>query len=942
MSDPAETTDATFWVDGDEDGDGPFQRCRTLLESIGEGIVQLDADGDVVAATEAFVELTGHARDDLLGEHVSLVLDRTDAARTEAAIRSIRDDDCETCTLEFELRTASGETVPCRLWLNSIDDGTEEGTVGVVRDVDDCDDRDGRRERRTLEDPSDSLPAVLDEADVGVFVLDSTFDVVWLNEGIERYFGLEREAVVGRDKRDVIAETIGNRVADTDAFVDTVRSTYEDNSYVEQFECHITPGDNREERWLEHRSKPIDSGRYAGGRVELYYDVTDRKRSERSLRRERDVVERILETSPVGVLIATADGSVTRMNERMEAILDLSSGEYELGQRDLFDADGDPLPFEQRPIGRVLETGETVRGQELQVKPPDGKRRWVSVNATPLTDNAGDLERVVATATDVTQLKEQARRLERQRDGLRTELDGVFDRVTDGFFAVDDDWRFTYVNERAEELLDWTEDELLGEPLWAAFPEAVDSTFEDRYRHAMETQESISFEAYYPPLEAWFEVRVYPSESGLSVYFADVTERNQRERELERQREQLAALNNVNDVVRETTDAVIDQSTREEIERTVCESLADSASYAFAWVAEVDPQTGRIVPRVEAGVDGYLEDVDISADPDEPAGRGPAGRAVQTGEMQISRDVLTDPAFELWREYAREYGYRSSAAIPITHEGALYGILGVYSERTGAFAADERSVVGQLGEIVGHAIAAVERKRALTSDEVVELELQIRDVFEAVDVQQSLEGTITFERTVPVGDGEFLVYGTATDDALPTLDALTDRVSYWEDVTMISEGFGDVSFEARLSESTVLSTIASQGGYVEEAIVDDGDLHMTVHLPRETDVRRVTDDVEARYPNAEVLARRQVTRDVGSSQRLERTWLNDLTDRQRAVLEAAYYSGFFEWPRDNSGEAVAESLDIAPATFHQHIRTAQNKLFETLLEVTFTTNYGGR
>lgn len=58
----------------------------------------------------------------------------------------------------------------------------------------------------------------------------------------------------------------------------------------------------------------------------------------------------------------------------------------------------------------------------------------------------------------------------------------------------------------------------------------------------------------------------------------------------------------------------------------------------------------------------------------------------------------------------------------------------------------------------------------------------------------------------------------------------------------------------------------------------------------------------------------------------------DLTDRQRAAVEAAYFSGFFEWPRDSSGEEVAESLDITSPTFHQHVRAAENKVFTALFD----------
>jgi predicted DNA binding protein len=59
---------------------------------------------------------------------------------------------------------------------------------------------------------------------------------------------------------------------------------------------------------------------------------------------------------------------------------------------------------------------------------------------------------------------------------------------------------------------------------------------------------------------------------------------------------------------------------------------------------------------------------------------------------------------------------------------------------------------------------------------------------------------------------------------------------------------------------------------------------------------------------------------------------DELTDRQRAALEAAYYAGFFEWPREHSGESVADSLGVSPPTFHQHIRAAENKVMQAFLE----------
>jgi len=118
----------------------------------------------------------------------------------------------------------------------------------------------------------------------------------------------------------------------------------------------------------------------------------------------------------------------------------------------------------------------------------------------------------------------------------------VLDRMADGFFAVDADWRISYTNEQAETVLRSAmsadalgeDDAIEGTHLWEAIPDAVDTDFYDEYHEAMATQEPVSFDSYYRPLRRWFDVRAFPSESGLSVYLRDITE----QRELEQRREE--------------------------------------------------------------------------------------------------------------------------------------------------------------------------------------------------------------------------------------------------------------------------------------------------------------------------------------------------------------------------------------------------------------------
>jgi PAS domain S-box-containing protein len=134
---------------------------------------------------------------------------------------------------------------------------------------------------------------VLNSSAVGVFILDPDFRIVWLNQALERYFSIRSDEIVGKDKRQLIHERIADIFQDPENFAEKVLATYDDNTYIENFECHVLPDGEREERWLEHWSQPIRSGLYAGGRIEHYYDITERKRAEEALREHVRQIERL-------------------------------------------------------------------------------------------------------------------------------------------------------------------------------------------------------------------------------------------------------------------------------------------------------------------------------------------------------------------------------------------------------------------------------------------------------------------------------------------------------------------------------------------------------------------------------------------------------------------------------------------------------------------------
>ncbi|KDE59854.1 diguanylate cyclase [Halostagnicola sp. A56] len=416
-----------------------------------------------------------------------------------------------------------------------------------------------------------------------------------------------------------------------------------------------------------------------------------------------------------------------------------------------------------------------------------------------------------------------------------------------------------------------------------------------------------------------------------TIYHA--IERARQRRERRRRRRQMESLNRLNRIAHDTTHAVITSDTRRELEQQVCDRLADSDAYQFAWIGGLNPGSDEVTPRSKAGSDEeYLERITVTAGDDEFA-QGPGGSALRSQEVQITADVRTDPDFKPWREVALEYGYRSVASVPISHEELVYGVLIVYSTTVNAFSGPERDVLSRLGDVIGHAITAIERREALVSDAVVELEFQIDDLADPlVDLSTEASVTVRFDRLIWEGE-TLLAYGSADGVSQDTFEDAIDRTTRFEDVRFLTKGDDQFQFElvAPIVDS-LFETIATHGGRVSSVTIDDGEFRFVVQLPQGRDTRRIVELVRDSHEGISYLSQRSYdqreTDELGAQSVLE----EKLTDKQRVALETAYAAGYFDWPRGSTGEEIAERLDISPATLNQHLRTAERKFFESMFE----------
>ncbi len=136
---------------------------------------------------------------------------------------------------------------------------------------------------KSKEQYSSIINDVLDTSNVGVFLLDKEFRVIWVNKAIVTYFGLKRDEIIGKDNKQLVKDEIFKIFEDQKKIKQALLRTYDKNISEESFVCHVLPDNDRKERWLEHWSKPICSGLYNGGRVEQYTDITNMKLAEKAL-----------------------------------------------------------------------------------------------------------------------------------------------------------------------------------------------------------------------------------------------------------------------------------------------------------------------------------------------------------------------------------------------------------------------------------------------------------------------------------------------------------------------------------------------------------------------------------------------------------------------------------------------------------------------------------
>lgn len=416
----------------------------------------------------------------------------------------------------------------------------------------------------------------------------------------------------------------------------------------------------------------------------LVTDHSRRRPLELELDQRRAFAQSLLDSSTDCIKQLGLDGRLQSINQR---------GLDVMGTNDPATLQGQPWtsflgPAEARVAEAALDrarAGQVARCQ-IELQTFQGELRWTDVVVSPIRQPGGPVESLLVISRDMTELlgAQQRERVQAQK------YVQILESITDAFYALDHDWTFTYVNAQAARLLKRSPAELVGQDVWEAFPEAVGTIIEDKYRQVMKGRREQHFEVYFPPLDTWFEVHAYPSGEGIAATFQDISHRK------------------ASELLEAGTSRILEMSVQamplpeilREVALLVERQLSGTTCYVLLWEGQhwSTVAAPSLPPAYIAGFDPLA----VIAGPHRDAGGPGAGPA---GPLHCE-DIASDPGWVSNRDLALLHGLRASVSFPLSSAaGTALGLLGVYKGEPGPFS---EAVLHLLERVRGLATLATE------------------------------------------------------------------------------------------------------------------------------------------------------------------------------------------------------------------------------------------
>ncbi len=546
-----------------------FEDARALLAIV-------DFEGTFLQVNRHWERILGWTEEELLGEEVMDLVHPDDIhGSVERLSPTIQG--AEVVGMEHRLRAKDGGYHWMR-W-NAVGDPEKGVVYGAAQDI-----TAQKQLEMAVEDEQNRLEALVESAPDAVVQADAQGNIIGWNQGAETMFGWSEAEALGEPLTRLMPERYRRM---HQMGMERYKETGETRVLGRTLELEGLRRDGTEFPLELTVSSWTQGGeRYFGA---ILRDVTDRTRREHELQREKDAVDLLQDITAAA---NAADDVVGAFDEALERVAEFMG--WPVGHAYVVDMDEEvlvPTPiwyledpeavqsFREVTEDTVFDLGEGLPGRVVA----EGGPAWIpDVNRDAgftRSEAAADLgvraafgfpvrveDQITAVLEffsgspdepppQVLSLMEHVgtqlgRVVERElaRTELRTSeqrLQAILDGISDGFVALDSRWRYTFVSQQMDRFLEEGRDResLLGRTIWDAYPHLVGTDTEGKLRRAMDDRVTVRYEEHDPDMDRWFEVWAYPFQGGLSIFFADVTERKELEEELRDAKEAAEAAN---------------------------------------------------------------------------------------------------------------------------------------------------------------------------------------------------------------------------------------------------------------------------------------------------------------------------------------------------------------------------------------------------------------
>ncbi|MDS0474632.1 PAS domain S-box protein [Natrinema sp. 1APR25-10V2] len=374
-----------------------LKRYKTIVETVNDGIYIVDEDGHFMMVNDAYTDLTGYSREELLGSHVSLVADDETIERAREVETELSKGRVGEPVMETMLRTADGEFVPAEATFSLVPDD-EDKRIGVARDISE------RKEReRALEESEARFRMLAENLDEVVWLSDSeTREVLYTNPAYEEIFDRDRESLY--DDPTAFLEAIHS---DDRRRVAQAYDALPDEGFDEEFRVVRTDG---EVRWLDVQATLVrnDGKNRVVGIAE---DITERKKREQALEESERRYRTLAENFPNGAVALfdedlryTAVGGQLLKAEGVDPEDRVGRSVYDLYPEELID--------QVEPYFRATFTGE------LNTFETEYLDRHLLNQTLPVRNADDETFAGMLVVQDITERREYQRQLEESNERL--------------------------------------------------------------------------------------------------------------------------------------------------------------------------------------------------------------------------------------------------------------------------------------------------------------------------------------------------------------------------------------------------------------------------------------------------------------------------------------------------------------------------------------------